>query len=233
MADDPIVEGFKKLSTPLIADVFRHAGYPQQVMDPTILPITECVKLCGRAATRANLPLRKNEPAVIDEAEAALQPGEVVVESYWGAWGLNFAVGAQLKGGTGGVVDGSYRDLPGHRELLPDFPVFARRGLPERSSNPGGSHRGFRTRWMYAFNVPILCGGVRVEHRDVMLGDEDGVVVIPHAIAEDILRFAQSLERAEHAVIEAKRAGKGAGEAHAILTRWPTDSGMREWAAKH
>jgi regulator of RNase E activity RraA len=85
---------------------------------------------------------------------------------------------------------------------------------------------------MHAFNVPINCGGVRVEAHDVILGDEDGVVVVPHGIAADVLRFAQSLEQAEHSVIEAKRAGKRAGEAHGLIGQWASESGIREWAAR-
>jgi 4-hydroxy-4-methyl-2-oxoglutarate aldolase len=229
---DEIVEGFRALSAAVVADVFRYAGYPQQVMDGTILPFRSGWKVCGRAFTHSNLPLRRNERGVFDEAEASLQPGDVVVESYFGAWGLNYAVGASLKGCVGAVVDGSYRDIPGHMELLPEFPVFCRRGLSERSTNPGGSHRSFRTRWMHAFNVPINCGGVRVEARDVILGDEDGVVVIPNGIAEDVLRFARSLEEAEHSVIEAKRAGNRAGEAHGLIGKWARESGVLEWAAR-
>jgi regulator of RNase E activity RraA len=119
-------------------------------MDPTVLPISDGWKLCGRAFTHANLPARKGDRS-LRESEEHWKPGDVIVESYWGAWGLNFAVGAQLKGCAGAVVDGSYRDIPRHVEILKDFPVFCRRGLADRSANPGGSHRGFPTRWMYAY----------------------------------------------------------------------------------
>ena len=56
---DRIVEGFRVLSTAVVADIFRHMEYPQQVMDPTILPFREGWKVCGRAFTQASLPAAK------------------------------------------------------------------------------------------------------------------------------------------------------------------------------
>lgn len=229
---DKTIEGFRELSTPVLADIFRYLGYPQQVMDPTILPFKEGWKVCGRAFTQANLPMRKHEVNVFRAAEAAWKPGDVIIESYWGAWGLNFAIGAQLKGCVGAVVDGSYRDIPEHKKVLPDFPVFCRRGLPDRSSNPGGSHRGFPTRWMYAFNVPIICGGVLVNPGDIILGDEDGVLVIPKEIEEAVLKFAISYDAADSAVAQAKREGRSLEEAYANVARWPKESGLLEWLAR-
>jgi len=226
---DPIVEEFRDLTTAVVADVFRHAGYPQQVMSAAILPLQDGWKLCGRAFTHANLPRRKNEPGVFDEAEKALRPGDVIVESYLGAWGINYAVGAHARGCAGVVVDGPHRDLEAHRKILPDSPIFCRRGLEERSANPGGSHRSFRTRWLYAYNVPINCGGVRVEPGDIILGDDDGVVVIPKDIADDVLRFAQLLKKAEHECFEAKRAAKSDSEAHEPIDRWAKETRIQEW----
>jgi 4-hydroxy-4-methyl-2-oxoglutarate aldolase len=226
---DPIVEGFRALSTAVVADVFRYSQYFQQVMNSSIQPLQDGWKLCGRALTHSNLPRRKHEPNVFDKAEQAMRRGDVIVESYLGAWGINFAVGAQARGCAGVVVDGPHRDLASHKQLLPDFPVFCRRGLEDRSANPGGSHRSFRTRWLHAFNVPINCGGVRVEPGDVILGDDDGVVVIPKDVEQEILRFAQALEQAEHKVLEAKQARKGDSEAHEPIERWVRETGIQEW----
>jgi 4-hydroxy-4-methyl-2-oxoglutarate aldolase len=226
---DQTVEAFKKLPTAVVADVFRYSQYFQQVMNASIQPLMDGWKLCGRAFTHSNLPRRKNEPNVFDEAEQAMQHGDVIVESYLGAWGINFAVGAHARGCAGVVVDGPHRDIASHRELLRNFPIFCRRGLEERSANPGGSHRSFRTRWLHAFNVPINCGGVRVEPGDIVLGDDDGVVVVPKEIERDILRFAQALEKAEHEVLDAKRAGKRDSEAHEPIDRWVNTTGVVEW----
>ena len=229
---DELVEAFGELSTAVVADVFRHMQYAQQVMDSTILPVMDSWKLCGRAFTQADLPRRKHEVSVFREAESHWGEGHVIVESYWGAWGINFAIGAQVKGCVGAVIDGSYRDIPEHKRVLPDFPVFCRRGLSERSANPGGSHRSFQTRWMYAYNVPINCAGVLVEPDDIILGDDDGVVVVPKGIAEVVLQFCQSFEKADSAVGEALLAGRSPDKAYAMAERWPRESGLVEWLAK-
>jgi len=230
--DDKIVESFRELSAASVADVFRHMGYPQQVMDPTILPLCEGWRICGRAFTQANLPARKGEDySKSKEAEAKWKAGDVIVESYWGAWGFNYALGATLKKCEGAVIDGPYRDIPGHKRELRDFPVFCRRGLPDRSANPGGSHRGFPTRWMYAYNVPINCGGVRVDPGDIVLADEDGVVVIPADVEEVVLRFAISYQEADRYVCKAKREGKDLEEANRKLGEWAEASGLRAWLA--
>jgi 4-hydroxy-4-methyl-2-oxoglutarate aldolase len=226
---DATVQAFSVIPTAVVADVFRYSGYFQQVMSSAIQPLQDGWKLSGRAFTHSNLPRRKSEPNVHDQAEQAMKPGDVVVESYLGAWGINFAVGARVRGCAGVVVDGPHRDLAAHRQLLADFPVFCRRGLEERSANPGGSHRSFRTRWLHAFNVPINCGGVRVEPGDIILGDDDGVVVVPAEIEQDILRFAQALEQAEHAVLDSKRSGKRDSEAHEPIDRWVKETGIQEW----
>jgi 4-hydroxy-4-methyl-2-oxoglutarate aldolase len=226
---DQTVEAFAKLPTAVVADVFRHSTYFQQVMNASIQPLHDGWKLCGRAFTHSNLPRRKNEPNVFNEAEKAMRPGDVIVESYLGAWGINFAVGAHARGCAGVVVDGPHRDLAAHKQLLPDFPLFCRRGLDERSANPGGSHRSFRTRWLHAFNVPINCGGVRVEPGDIILGDDDGVVVVPREIEQDVLRFATALEQAEHECLQAKQAMKSDSEAHEPIDRWVKDTGIQQW----
>jgi len=232
--DDRIVAEFRRLSTPIVADVFRHMGYPQQILDPTIQPLTSGWKLCGRAFTQANLPARRGHDYTVSvEAEGKWTAGDVIVESYWGAWGFNYAVGAQLKGCVGAVIDGPYRDLSTHKRDLPDLPVFCRRGLPDRSLNPGGSHRGFATRWMYAYNVPINCAGVRVDPRDIVIGDDDGVVVIPRDIEEIVLKLAVTYKEADDYTAQAKRAGKSLEEASRLKKAWARDSGLLDWLSAH
>ena len=226
---DPIVDGFKSLTTAIVADVFRYSQYFQQVMNASIQPLHDGWRLCGRAFTHANLPRRKNEPNVADQAEEATRTGDVIVESYLGAWGTNSAVSAQARGCAGVVVDGPHRDLASHEQLLPEFPVFCRRGLDDRSAVSGGFDRGFRTRWLHAFNVPINCGGVRVEPGDVILGDDDGVVVIPRDVELEILRFAQALCAAQRTVIEAKQERNGDSAAREPIERWMRETGIQDW----
>jgi regulator of RNase E activity RraA len=231
---DETVEKFKTLNTPIVADVFRHMVYPQQVLSSTILPLKFGWKICGRAFTQANLPARRgHDYSASLEAEAQWSPGDIIVESYWGAWGFNYALGAYLKKCEGAVVDGPYRDITAHLAKLPDFPVFCRRGFSDRSSNPGGSHRSFPTRWMYAYNVPINCAGVRVDPGDIVIGDDDGVVIVPRDIEEVVMDFAISYQEADDYTGEAKRTGKGLEEANRLKNQWAKNSGLLSWLEKN
>src|SRR5690606_28107227 len=82
-------------------------------------------------------------------------------------WGEILTVAARSKGVRGAVVDGVVRDIGAIRQL--DFPLFA------RGTTPGGPHKGGGGRW----GTPITCGGVLVCPGDLVVGDEDGVAVVP------------------------------------------------------
>jgi len=81
------------------------------------------------------------------------------------------------------VVDGAIRDINGIKEL--DFPVFCK-GTTVAAGGKAG---------MGEINIPISCGGVTVKPGDIIVGDIDGVVVIPQEQEEDIL--TKSLDRVE------------------------------------
>jgi 4-hydroxy-4-methyl-2-oxoglutarate aldolase len=226
---DPIVDGFSSLTTAIVADVFRYSQYFQQIMNASIQPLHDGWRLCGRAFTHSNLPRRKNEPNVAEQAEDAMRPGDVIVESYLGAFGINSAVSAHARGCAGVVVDGPHRDPASHEQLLSAFPVFCRRGLDDRSALSGSFDRGFRTRWLHAFNVPINCGGVRVEPGDIIFGDDDGVVVIPRDVELDILRFAQALCAAQRKVAGSKQERNGDSATGEPIELWMRETGIQDW----
>lgn len=228
-AADPIVKQFSELPPAIVADVLRCMGYPQQVMNPTIQPLKDGWNMCGRAFTMSYLPARLSEANKFGEAEAQYKPGDVVVNGYWGSRGLIAVYGAINHGCAGMVLDGPYRDIQSTLKEVPDFPVFCRRGQPERSSNPGSGHPSFVTRYMHAYQVPINCGGVRVEPADIVLGDDDGVVLIPKDVAEVVLRFSISYQERDEGTVQAKREGKTHKEAYANAKRWYKDSGLLDW----
>ena len=232
---DRIVEGFRELLTANVADVLRCMAYPAQVVDSAILALKDDWKVCGRAFTLENLPARSGERNIYHGAPPDYSPGDVVVHSYWSTCGTVHISAAKMKGAVGFVIDGSYRDIPEHLRLFPDFPVFCRRGLSERSSNPGASHPSFLTQWVHAYNVPINCGGVRVEAGDIIVGDADGVVVVPREIEEDVLKFAISYQEMDNGLVRANLEGdpKAIEEAWARENRWQKESGILDWLAEH
>jgi regulator of RNase E activity RraA len=117
-----------------------------------------------------------------------IEPGDLlVVQAYGdmqtGCLGEMLLSSLQGLGGTGAVVDGCVRDWPEVKKL--EIGVWCRGVTPHFAS------QGRLFPW--AYNVPIACSNVLVLPGDIVLADDDGVVVVPATLAEDVL--ARSLER--------------------------------------
>jgi regulator of RNase E activity RraA len=130
---------------------------------------------------------------IIDSCEK----GEVIVIDAGGymscdVWGGLTSTAAKVRGLAGAVVDGAVRDVSEIREL--EFPVFAKGIVP---ASPTGRLQ------IMAHNITITCGGVLVNPGDIILGDDDGVVVIPKEKAEKVLELTKSLSQAEKKVKDA------------------------------
>ncbi len=119
-------------------------------------------------------------------------------------WGEVTTLAARLKGLQGVVIDGAIRDLYKiHRDK---FPVFARAVVP----NAGGAQ------YAGEINVPVQCGGAIVHPGDWIVGDEDGVVVVPQERLEMVMDAARRL-----AIVEKKiRKEVGKGKDLATLLRY-------------
>jgi 4-hydroxy-4-methyl-2-oxoglutarate aldolase len=111
-------------------------------------------------------------------------------------WGGATTIAASLKGLAGVVIDGAIRDLAEIRKEM--FPVFARSVVP----NAGGAE------YPGELNIPIQCGGVVVHPGDWVVGDEDGVVVVPSTQLGNILENAHRLLKIEKAIYNEIRQGK-------------------------
>jgi 4-hydroxy-4-methyl-2-oxoglutarate aldolase len=103
---------------------------------------------------------------------------------------------AQVRGAAGAVMDGFARDIRMIRDM--QFPVFC------GGINPLDS-KGRAT--MMKMDVPVSCGGVKVSPGDLLFGDVDGVVVVPLAMAETVLRDALAKVSAENTVRDELRRG--------------------------
>lgn len=124
----------------------------------------------------------------IEQARA----GDVLVVSVQGDTtyamiGGNIALGMQSRGICGFVIDGAVRDVSELRDL--GFSTFAR-GVATAAADLGGP-RG-------EVNVPVACGSVVVNPGDIIVADEDGIVVVPPAIADEVVSSVQAL-LAKHA----------------------------------
>ena len=114
------------------------------------------------------------------------KPGDVLVidaRGYTGnaVWGGVQALYARKTGVAGLVVDGAIRDVEEMRKMR--FPVYC------KGVTPAGPHKG----WADNINVPIQCGGIPVNPGDLIVGDDDGVAVIPQEYIERV--YEDSLKR--------------------------------------
>jgi 4-hydroxy-4-methyl-2-oxoglutarate aldolase len=174
-----IIKEFLSIPTTCISDAMNGLNN----FHPAIKPLKEEYKLAGRAFT-VKIPVGENLSVLKAISEA--KPGDILVVDAKGdqyrAIAGDFVVGmAQTLGICGLVVDGVIRDIVGIKAL--NFPVFSR-GTTVAASGKAG---------VGEVNVPISCGGVPVNPGDIIVGDADGVVVIPQAKEQQIL--ADSLEK--------------------------------------
>jgi len=113
-----------------------------------------------------------------------------------GLWGEITSLAAHKKGVEGLVVSGAVRDAQAIERL--GFPVFS------LGVSPSGSTKEF----LGPINRPVSCGGVLVSPGDIVVGDDDGVVVVPKEIAADILPRCEEREEKEKKVKELIEQGR-------------------------
>lgn len=171
---ESIIKQFKEIPTTCISDAMDGLNN----MNAAIKPLREEYKFAGRALT-VKTPVGDNLAVLRAIREA--QPGDIIVVDAKGdqyrAIAGDFVVGMAQTLGVGAiVVDGVIRDIEGIKKL--NFPVFSR-GTTVAASGKAGTGE---------INVPISCGGTAVNPGDIIVGDADGVVVIPQSEAEPILR---------------------------------------------
>lgn len=153
-----------------------------------------------------------NDNLAIMAALVLAEPGDVIIASCDGfaataGVGDNLAMMAKNKGAAAVVTDGMARDREGI--VAAGLPVFARGITPNSCVRSGPGRLGF----------PIVCGGVAVEAGDIVLGDRDGVVVIPQAQLESIVAALDEIRRMEEATQAKIRAGMSHLESVAELLR--------------
>lgn len=190
--DDAIVARFSGLASSNVADAMGRFGF----MDPGIRSRSG-FPLCGRAVTVLSRPA---DNLMIHKALQIAEPGDVVVVATCGSnatavFGELMCHTAAAKKLGGIVVDGAIRDVDGIAKL--GFPAFSR-SVSAGSCDKDGPGE---------INVPIACGNVVVMPGDIIIGDEDGVAVVPRAHAEDVLSAVEGLMAREKKRIAEIQAG--------------------------
>ena len=202
---------FEAIYTAALADVLDARGRHDQTLPPVIQPLTPGLRLAGPAYTV------QGQPAEDVDYEDALRRvlrmlGEVpagAVAVYACAQDVSAHLGElsvtslKARGVAGCVLDGGCRDI---RFILDEgFPVFSRYVTPEDSTR----------RWeLQATQVPVTIGRVGIEPGDWIVGDDDGVVVVPLALAESVLAEAEAKAATENEIRTAVRDGMPPLEAY-------------------
>ncbi len=194
--DPEVIEGLGTFETPEISDLMNRL----YTMSAAIRVLTsEEHRICGPACTVKVYP---GDNLAVHKSLDIAEPGDVVVVDAGGS-PMNAVLGdlistkARHRGVRGFVVDGLIRDLPAIRQLG-DFPVFARGVTPI-----GPLHRG-----PGEVNYPISCGGIVVHSGDIIVGDLNGVVVVPQDLAGDILQRQRLRAEAQSEYTEAVARGE-------------------------
>jgi 4-hydroxy-4-methyl-2-oxoglutarate aldolase len=172
---DAVVKRYADLDVATVHEALGKRG----AMVPAIKPIYPGMRVCGTALTVRSQP---GDNLMLHKAIDIVSPDEVLVVDIggWegGPWGELMSVMAKARRCGGLVIDGYVRD--GEAIRAHKFDVFAR----------GLSVNGAYKENLGLINHPISCGGVIVEPGDLVLGDDDGVCVVPKAEAETVLEQA-------------------------------------------
>ena len=190
-------EKLSKLPTGNVADNNNSAAR-QGVMDSGIKPVDPKSHIVGRAVT---VKCQPGDNLAIHQGIYAAQPGDVLIcdlrgYDQGGHFGDIMALACKVRGLAGVVLDGSCRDSEDIKEL--GFPVFS------RGYNPSGTVKAS----LGQINVPVICGGVEVRPGDIILGDCDGVVVVPQEQEDEVFEKALAKFEKEQHIVEQILAGK-------------------------
>lgn len=193
----------------MVSDVLDHCGYREQSIASAIGALDRSAKMAGVAVCFEGLSEPASEGAAAISAfeiDRRMSAGAVLVIAMNGhrasaAVGGLMGLTARQRGCAGFVVDGGVRDAPELVEL--GVPTFCRYVTP---LNSGGRWRLTRA------DAPIALPGqvapsVAVAPGDLVIGDGDGLMVIPQAIAEDVVAWAERLAEIEQAIVGRIEAG--------------------------
>lgn len=195
----------EKLNSSLLSDVLDGMGIRNQCMAQGIRPAYPGAAVVGRAHTMLMVDIHEPEQDTFKlqlEGIDALKGDDLMVVASNGSttaalWGELLSTAARCRGASGAVIDGLARDVRQLEEMK--FPVFAS-GFRPISSKGRVVAIGYGCR--------IKCGGVYVEEGDLVVGDVDGVTVVPDTAVEEAVERA--LERASSERVTRKELLAGA-----------------------
>ena len=198
-----ILDRYKKVAVAPIEDMLRSRGYINVFMQK-VRPLTPGKRLVGRARTLRYVPSRPDlaeempggEDWLPYKAMALCGEGDVLVvdgqfQTHVAVAGDVMLLQLKMQKAEGIVTDGGIRDL--EQIAAYGLSVFA----------GGTTHRGAPPVIMPCdMDVPIQCGGALVRPGDLLVGDDNGVLVVPAKLAEEVIAQAEEREQMEEFVVK-------------------------------
>jgi len=222
-----ICEQLKKSSTATLTSVLRTHGLHNTFMH-NVAPLGPGMKMAGPAFTLRYIPAREDLDEVpLDNLQDVQRVGiEQVAEgavfvidargnTRAGTMGSILAARLQMRGAVGIVTDGAYRDTP----------TIVSSGMPAYAAAMN-AHTNKTIHHPSEIQVPVACGEVAVYPGDIIVGDQEGVVVVPAALAEQVAKAAEEMELKEEFILE-----KIHGGASIVGTYPPNEETVAEYAA--
>jgi 4-hydroxy-4-methyl-2-oxoglutarate aldolase len=199
-----ICRRYQRLYTGLVADLLDGKGIRSHSLPASIRPLQEKMIVAGPAFTCQGYPtgdIRSDDTPMLIKMLESLIPHSVAVMNTGGDvssshWGEIMTLAAKQRGCRGAVVDGGIRDTA--YILKSRFPVFVKFYMPASSVSR------FELKDL---QTPIRIGEIGILPGDFILGDVDGVVVIPEPLTEEILREGEEKMRNESGMRQALRQG--------------------------
>jgi len=195
-ADPALIAQFRNAATAIISDNLSRL--------PGAIGLRPFHRGGTMAGTALTVRVAAGDNLFIHQALELIRPGDVIVVDGDGdvsraLVGEIMATIAAHRGGAGFVIDGALRDAGVLAKG--DFPCFARAAI----------HRGPYKNGPGAINVPVSIGGMVVTPGDIVVGDDDGVVAFPQAIAADLLQKVRAQEAREADILASIREGRYTG----------------------
>jgi regulator of RNase E activity RraA len=205
---DSLVHSYMKLSTTHVSDALDRLqiqGAPRG-----ILPLwSGCPKIVGRAMTMKLAAEGSTSPVIGTLGTiSSARPGDVLVIDHGGemevnSWGGTAAFAASHYGLVGAIIDGVSRDIDEMKTQ--EFAVFGK-GVIQQSIRQRCSFAGHR--------IEVQLGGVPVRPGDLVMGDENGIVVVPQEKIAEVLKIAEMFAETEERIKAWIAAGVNPVEAH-------------------
>jgi regulator of RNase E activity RraA len=201
---DPIIEKFRGMSTANISDALDRLRMPGSAFG--ISPLQNGQKLIGRAYTIQYVPAG-TPPGTVGDYIDDVEPGQVVVLDNQGrrdctVWGDILTAVAHSRGVAGTVIHGVCRDV--YRALDAHYPIYSS-GRFMRTGKDRVEVSGM--------NVPVALGDMRVQPGDLIIGDDDGVLVIQQGLEEKVYEVAIEIAELEDHIVEEALTGTPLREA--------------------